>query len=38
MMQANGSLNFVVVFIAVALLGATIWAISSSKAPVKELK
>ncbi len=38
MMQANGSLNFVVVFIAVALLAATIWAISSSKAPVKELK
>jgi K(+)-stimulated pyrophosphate-energized sodium pump len=38
MMQANGSINIVVVLIAVGLLAATIWAISTSKAPVKELK
>jgi K(+)-stimulated pyrophosphate-energized sodium pump len=38
MMRVDGSVNFVVVIVAVALLAATIWAISSSKAPVKELK
>ena len=38
MVAANGSVNFVVVLIAVGLLGATIWAIMSSKAPMKELK
>jgi K(+)-stimulated pyrophosphate-energized sodium pump len=36
--DAKGSVNFIVVIIAVALLGATIWAITRSKAPVKELK
>jgi len=38
MMRVDGSVNFVVVLVAVALLAATIWAISTSKAPVKELK
>jgi len=37
MMQANGAINFVVVFVAVAMLAATVWAISRSKSPVKEL-
>jgi K(+)-stimulated pyrophosphate-energized sodium pump len=37
MIQTNGSINFVVVFVALGLLAATIWAISRSKAPVKEL-
>jgi K(+)-stimulated pyrophosphate-energized sodium pump len=37
MMQADGSVNIVVVIVAVALLAATIWAISRSKSPVKEL-
>jgi len=36
-MQANGAINFVVVFVAVAMLAATVWAISRSKSPVKEL-
>ncbi len=38
MVSATGKVNFVVVLIAVGLLGATIWAIMSSKAPMKELK
>jgi K(+)-stimulated pyrophosphate-energized sodium pump len=38
MIAANGSVNFVVVLIAIVLLGATIWAITTSKAPMKELK
>ena len=38
MVAANGSVNFMVVLIALGLLGATIWAIMSSKAPMKELK
>jgi len=37
MMQTDGSLNYVVVAVALALLAATIWPISTSKAPVKEL-
>jgi K(+)-stimulated pyrophosphate-energized sodium pump len=37
MMRPDGSVNIVVVFVAVALLAATIWAIGRSKAPVKEL-
>jgi K(+)-stimulated pyrophosphate-energized sodium pump len=37
MTNADGSINFVVVFVALGLLAATIWAISRSKAPVKEL-
>ncbi len=37
MMQADGSINFVVVFVALGLLAATIWAIARSKSPVKEL-
>ncbi|MBI5954843.1 MAG: sodium-translocating pyrophosphatase [Chloroflexi bacterium] len=37
MMRADGSVNIVVVIVAVALLAATIWAISRSKSPVKEL-
>ena len=36
--KADGSINFVVVAIAVVLLGATIWAISRSKAPAATLK
>jgi K(+)-stimulated pyrophosphate-energized sodium pump len=35
--QADGSVNFVVVIVAVALLAATIWAITRSKAPMQEL-
>jgi K(+)-stimulated pyrophosphate-energized sodium pump len=38
MVAANGSVNFVVVLIAIGLLGATIWAILTSKTPMKELK
>jgi len=38
MVQADGSVNIIVVIVAVALLAATIWAISRSKSPVKELK
>jgi K(+)-stimulated pyrophosphate-energized sodium pump len=34
---ADGSINWVVVIIAVALLAATVWAIMRSKAPMKEL-
>jgi K(+)-stimulated pyrophosphate-energized sodium pump len=37
MVQADGSVNIVVIIVAVALLAATIWAISRSKSPVKEL-
>jgi K(+)-stimulated pyrophosphate-energized sodium pump len=37
-MQADGSINFVVALVALSLLAATIWAISRSKSPVKELK
>jgi K(+)-stimulated pyrophosphate-energized sodium pump len=37
MTRPDGSVNIVVVVVAVALLAATIWAISRSKAPVKEL-
>ncbi|CAG0968079.1 K(+)-stimulated pyrophosphate-energized sodium pump [Anaerolineales bacterium] len=37
MVQADGSVNIVVVIVAVALLAATIWAIGRSKSPVKEL-
>ena len=36
--NADGSINFVVVAIAVILLAATIWAISRSKAPAPDLK
>jgi len=36
--NADGSINFVVVAIAALLLAATIWAISSSKAPAPVLK
>jgi K(+)-stimulated pyrophosphate-energized sodium pump len=36
--NADGSINFVVVAIAVILLGATIWAIGRSKAPAAALK
>jgi K(+)-stimulated pyrophosphate-energized sodium pump len=35
--QPNGSINFVVVIVAVALLAGTIWAIMRSKAPMQEL-
>jgi K(+)-stimulated pyrophosphate-energized sodium pump len=38
MVSATGSVNLVVVLIAIGLLSATIWAIMSSKAPMKELK
>jgi K(+)-stimulated pyrophosphate-energized sodium pump len=38
MVSRTGSVNFVVVLVALGLLGATIWAIMSSKAPMKELK
>jgi K(+)-stimulated pyrophosphate-energized sodium pump len=38
MQNADGSINFVVVAVAVVLLAATIWAISRSKAPAKALK
>ena len=37
-MQANGSINFVVAIVALGLFAATIWAIFRSKSPVKELK
>jgi K(+)-stimulated pyrophosphate-energized sodium pump len=37
-LRADGSINFVVVAIAVVLLGATIWAISRSKASAPDLK
>jgi K(+)-stimulated pyrophosphate-energized sodium pump len=37
MQNPDGSLNFVVVIIAVALLAATIWAISRSKTPIADL-
>jgi K(+)-stimulated pyrophosphate-energized sodium pump len=37
-MRVDGSINFVVTLVALGLLAATIWAISRSKAPVKELK
>jgi len=37
-MRVDGSINFVVTLVAVGLLAATIWAISRSKSPVKELK
>jgi K(+)-stimulated pyrophosphate-energized sodium pump len=37
MQNADGSLNIVVVIVAVALLAGTIWAIMRSKAPMKEL-
>lgn len=36
--NANGSINFIVVGIAVILLAATIWAISRSKAPMPAFK
>jgi K(+)-stimulated pyrophosphate-energized sodium pump len=36
--NADGSINFIVVLVAVVLLGATIWAIARSKAPAAELK
>jgi K(+)-stimulated pyrophosphate-energized sodium pump len=36
--RADGSINFVVVGVAVILLAATIWAIARSKAPAAELK
>jgi K(+)-stimulated pyrophosphate-energized sodium pump len=35
---ADGSINWIVIIIAVALLAATIWAIMRSKSPMKELK
>jgi K(+)-stimulated pyrophosphate-energized sodium pump len=38
MQNADGSINFVVVAVAVVLLAATIWAIARSKAPAKALK
>jgi len=38
MQNADGSINFVVVAVAVVLLTATIWAIARSKAPAKALK
>jgi K(+)-stimulated pyrophosphate-energized sodium pump len=38
MVSATGKVNFAVVLIALGLLGITIWAIMSSKAPMKELK
>jgi K(+)-stimulated pyrophosphate-energized sodium pump len=38
MMRADGSVNFVVVIVAIGLLAATIWAIGRSKAPVQELQ
>lgn len=37
MTNADGSVNLIVILVAVVLLAATIWAISRSKAPVKEL-
>jgi K(+)-stimulated pyrophosphate-energized sodium pump len=37
MQNADGSLNIIVVIVAVALLAGTIWAITRSKAPMKEL-
>jgi K(+)-stimulated pyrophosphate-energized sodium pump len=37
-MRVDGSINFVVTLVALGLLAATIWAISRSKSPVKELK
>jgi len=36
--NADGSINFVVVFIAIVLLAATVWAISRSKAPASVIK
>ena len=36
--NADGSINFIVVLVAVVLLAATIWAIARSKAPAAELK
>ncbi len=36
--NADGSINFIVVIVAVGLLAATIWAIGRSKAPTAELK
>ena len=38
MQNADGSINFVVIAVAVVLLAATIWAIARSKAPAKALK
>jgi K(+)-stimulated pyrophosphate-energized sodium pump len=38
MVSATGSVNFGVVVVVLGLLGATIWAIMSSKAPMKELQ
>jgi K(+)-stimulated pyrophosphate-energized sodium pump len=38
MQNADGSINFIVVGIALALLAATIWAILRSKAPMPTLK
>jgi len=38
MQNADGSVNFIVVGIAVVLLAATIWAISRSKAPMTTIK
>ncbi len=38
MMRPDGSVNIVVVIVAVALLAATIWAIRRSNAPVQELQ
>jgi hypothetical protein len=37
MIKADGSVDVIVTIVAVALLAATIWAISRSKSPVKEL-
>ncbi len=37
MQNADGSLNFAVVIVAIGLLAATIWAIARSKAPVSDL-
>jgi K(+)-stimulated pyrophosphate-energized sodium pump len=36
--NADGSINFIVVAIAVILLAGTVWAIARSKAPAPELK
>ncbi len=36
--RADGSVDFVVVIVAIGLLAATIWAIGRSKSPVKELE
>jgi K(+)-stimulated pyrophosphate-energized sodium pump len=37
MQSADGSINVVVVLVAIALLAGTIWAIMRSKSPMKEL-